>query len=140
DFLARHTGPALRLVLASRGDPRLHRHRHRLEGSVTDIGEEDLASTEAEAREVFAMHGVTPSDEDVRAVLRRTAGWMAGVTLTALAAGERLRPTGRDHAGDERGLVNGADADIADYLDAEVTTLLPASDVQLLLQAGLVEH
>ena len=140
DFLARHAGPSLRLVLASRGDPEVHRLRHRLEGSVTDVRAEDLAATEAEAREVFALHGVTPSDECVRAVLRRTAGWMAGVTLTALAAGERLGAAGRDPGVDDRAVVTGADADIADYLDAEVIAPLPAADRQLLLQVGLVEH
>ena len=78
DFLARHAGPALRLVLASRGDLQVHRLRHRLDGSVTDVRAEDLAATEAEAREVFALHGVTLPDECVRAVLRRTAaGWPA---------------------------------------------------------------
>ena len=139
DFLARHTGPALRLVLASRGDLQVHRLRHRLEGSVTDVHAADLAATGAEAREIFAMHGVTLSDDCVRAVLRHTAGWMAGVTLTALAAGERLGGAGQDHS-DDRAIVTAADADIADYLDAEVIALLPASDVQLLLQVGLVEH
>ena len=139
DFLARHTGPALRLVLASRGDLQVHRLRHRLEGSVTDVHAADLAATEAEAREIFAMHGVTLSDDCVRAVLRHTAGWMAGVTLTALAAGERLGGAAQDLS-DDRAIVTAADADIADYLDAEVIALLPASDVQLLLQVGLVEH
>ena len=32
DFLARHAGPSLRLVLASRGDLEVHRLRHRLDG------------------------------------------------------------------------------------------------------------
>jgi LuxR family maltose regulon positive regulatory protein len=140
DFLARHAGRALRLVLASRGDAQVNRLRHRLEGSVTDIGAEDLAVTEAEAREVFAVHGLAPSDECLRAVLRRTAGWMAGVTLTALTARERFGAAGRGPGVDDRAVLTGADDDIADYLDAEVVALLPASDRQLLLQVGLVEH
>ena len=140
DFLARHAGSALRLVLASRGDPQVHRLRHRLDGSVTDIRADDLAATEAEAREIFALHGVTPSDECVRAVLRRTSGWMAGVTLTALAAAERLGAAGPGLEHDDRAVATAADADIADYLDAEVLAPLPAADVQLLSQVGLVEH
>jgi len=140
DFLARHAGSALRLVLASRGDPQVHRLRHRLDGSVTDIRADDLAATEAEAREIFAQHGVTPSDECVRAVLRRTGGWMAGVTLTALAGAERLGAAGPDREHDDRAVATAADADIADYLDAEVLAPLPAADVQLLSQVGLVEH
>ena len=140
DFLARHAGSALRLVLASRGDPQVHRLRHRLDGSVTDIRADDLAATEAEAREIFALHGVTPSDECVRAVLRRTGGWMAGVTLTALAAAERLGAAGPGRGHDDRAVATAADADIADYLDAEVLAPLPPADVQLLSQVGLVEH
>ncbi len=140
DFLARHAGSALRLVLASRGDPQVHRLRHRLDGSVTDIRADDLAATEAEAREIFALHGVTPSDECVRAVLRRTSGWMAGVTLTALAAAERLGAAGPGLEHDDRAVATAADADIADYLDAEVLAPLPPADVQLLSQVGLVEH
>jgi LuxR family maltose regulon positive regulatory protein len=139
DFLARHAGSALRLVLAARGDPQIHRLRHRLDGSVTDIRADDLAATEAEVREVLALHGVTPSDECVRAVLRRTGGWMAGVTLTALAAVERSGAAGPGRE-DDRAVATAADADIADYLDAEVLALLPAADMQLLLQVGLVEH
>ena len=140
DFLARHAGSALRLVLASRGDPQVHRLRHRLDGSVTDIRADDLAATEAEAREIFALHGVTPSDECLRAVLRRTGGWMAGVTLTALAAAERLGAAGPGRGHDDRAVATAADADIADYLDAEVLAPLPPADVQLLSQVGLVEH
>jgi LuxR family transcriptional regulator, maltose regulon positive regulatory protein len=140
DFLARHAGSALRLVLASHGDPQVHRLRRRLDGSVTDIRADDLAATEAEAREIFALHGVTPSEECVRAVLRRTGGWMAGVTLTALAAAERLGAAGPDREHDDRAVATAADADIADYLDAEVLAPLPPADVQLLFQVGLVEH
>ena len=44
-----------------------------MRNSVTDIRADDLAATEAEAREIFALHGVTLSDERVRAVLRRTS-------------------------------------------------------------------
>jgi LuxR family maltose regulon positive regulatory protein len=140
DFLARHAGSALRLVLASRGDPQVHRLRHRLDGSVADIRADELAVTEAEAREILATHGVTLSDGCLRAVLRRTAGWMAGVTLTALAVADRLGAAGAGRELDDRAVAAAADADIADYLDAEVVGPLPASDVQLLLQVGLVEH
>jgi LuxR family maltose regulon positive regulatory protein len=140
DFLARHAGSALRLVLASRGDPQVHRLRHRLDGSVTEIRADDLAATEAEARAIFALNGVTPSDECLRAVLRRTGGWMAGVTLTALAAAERLGAAGPDREYDDRAVATAADADITDYLDAEVLAPLPAADVQLLSQVGLVGH
>jgi len=73
-------------------------------------------------------------------VLRRTGGWMAGVTLTALAGAERLGAAGPDREHDDRAVATAADADIADYLDAEVLAPLPAADVQLLSQVGLVEH
>ena len=56
DFLLRNAGPALRLVLLTRDDPAVSLPRHRLAGTVTEIGATDLAATPTEATELFAPY------------------------------------------------------------------------------------
>src|SRR3954467_6561907 len=61
--------------------------RLRSDGRCVEFGLDDLAFTEVEARQVFAVAGVACSGQEVAAVIRRTEGWPAGVYLSALALG-----------------------------------------------------
>jgi LuxR family transcriptional regulator, maltose regulon positive regulatory protein len=112
DFVLRHAGGQLRLVLATRTEPDLPLHHYRLDGSLTEIRYEDLAFT---AAEVTALHGGSgPADPAVLARLARAGGWAAGLRL--------------------------AGADLAAYFRAEVLTALPAEVRHLLLSTCVVDR
>jgi hypothetical protein len=79
-FLAR-VPPTVRVVLATREEPRLGQHRLRVAGVVTELRADDLRLTAAETRELLEASGVTLSDEGWRASATgpraglRVCGW-----------------------------------------------------------------
>ena len=85
DFLLRHTGPGLRLVICSRMDPLLPLYRYRLAGELAEIRAGDLAFTVAEAGMLLAQHGSPLSAESLEYLTRRTEGWAAGIRLAAIS-------------------------------------------------------
>ncbi|HEY6746949.1 MAG TPA: LuxR C-terminal-related transcriptional regulator [Mycobacteriales bacterium] len=135
DFLLRHSGPQLRLVLISR----LHHlgsalHRHRLDGSLTEIGSHELSFTGPEARLLLREHGVSLSDEALNSLMGRTRGWAAGLALAAIS----MRPP---HDA-ERALASftGDRGDLADYLATEVLDPQPAPIRRFLLRTSIATH
>lgn len=135
DFLVRHAGPHLRLISIGRGVSALPVHRYRLAGLVSEIGADELAFTTAEARALFAEHGVQIAEHRVRLLVRRTQGWAAGLRLAALAlrAGrtEDAEPIVRDFTGER--------ADVAGYFMAEVLDGQPADVREFLLVTSVAE-
>ena len=118
DFLLRHAGSQLRLVVLSRTPPDLPLHRYRVAGSLTEIYLEELAFSVPEAEELFTAHGVQVSDQAAAALVRRTDGWAAGLRLAALCLQQRS-PAARE--------VDGLDLrrEIEDYFVAEVLDAQP---------------
>ncbi len=112
DFLLRHTGERLRLVVLSRVDPALPLPLYRLERLVAEIRFRDLAFTLGEARELLRARSRNLSENDVHTVSDRTRGWAAGLRLTEL-------PDGRGDAGGHEPVVP-ADDDLAAYFCSEV--------------------
>src|SRR4051812_10721743 len=110
--------------------------RSRSEGRCVELGPDDLTFTEDEARQVFAVAGVTCSGQEVAAVIRRTQGWPAGVHLSALALraapGEELRVHLRAGGWSQRrrrpgdGLVHGITSNDTGTAVAARTTRPPA--------------
>jgi LuxR family maltose regulon positive regulatory protein len=88
DVLLRHAPPALRLVLSARRAPALSLARLRVSGDLADVGAADLACTAEEADAYFAMLGMDVSAAERGEMLRRTEGWMAGIRLAAMQAGQ----------------------------------------------------
>jgi LuxR family maltose regulon positive regulatory protein len=133
DALLRHPLPMLRLVIASRADPRLSLPRLRLQGRMTELRGADLALTVEEAGCMFALAGVTVSADQVAALHARTEGWVAGLRLAALL----LQSTGdvdelvRTFAGDEHS--------VADYLVDEVLQRQPAEIRDFMLRTSVVD-
>lgn len=127
DFLLRHSGHRLRLVLLTRNDPVLPLYRYRLEQTVTEVRTADLALTDDEAGSLLRAMGVPLPAASVRRMNEHLTGWVAGV-----------RFAGRTLAGhqDEPGLAlgDGWDDDMAAYLRTEVLGAHPP-DVQALLMA-----
>ena len=133
EFLLRHAGQRLRLVLGARNDPTLALHRRRLNGELTEIREADLAFTVAETAELLAAHELDlPTDQayDLRA---RAEGWPAGLRFAARCLRGRTDPAQfiATFAGDH--------PDIADYLTEEVLAALPDGNRDVLRRIAIME-
>jgi LuxR family transcriptional regulator, maltose regulon positive regulatory protein len=133
DFLLRHNGDRLRVVLLTRDDPALPLHRYRLEDSLHEMRMGDLAFTAGEARELLERAGVRLSTAASRSLNARTRGWAAGLRFAARSLAERADP---DHA---VGDVTGATGEIWEYLLAEVLDRQPGPTRSLLLNTCVVD-
>jgi LuxR family maltose regulon positive regulatory protein len=134
DFLLRHGGPQLRLVLVGRIHPGTALHRHRLAGRLAEIGPADLAFDGPEARQLLGEQGVIVSDEVLSGLLRRTRGWAAGLTLAAIS----MRPP---HDSERAFAVfTGDRGDLADYFTAEVLDPQPLPLRHFMLRTSIVSH
>ncbi|MER5914791.1 LuxR C-terminal-related transcriptional regulator [Streptomyces sp. NPDC001982] len=134
EYVLRHAGHGLRLILVTRSEPLLPLHRYRAAGTVTEIRGAELAFTPAEAAGLLDVHGMRLGDDTVRALVRRTQGWAAGLRLCALAAQRSADP--------ERCLkeFEAGQSEVADYLLAEVLKRQPAETQDLLLRVSVVER
>lgn len=114
ELLIARRPPLLRVVLASRHDPRLGLHRLRLAGELREIRSADLRFTLEETQELLAAAGVALSGESLARLHERTEGWAAGLRLAALALA--------GHPDPERFVAEftGSERTVADYLFAEV--------------------
>lgn len=132
-FIA-HRPPLLRIILATRRDPRLGLHRLRLAGQLTELRAADLRFSLEETRELLAASGVTLSDQSLALLHERTEGWAAGLRLAALLLAGHPDPKQvvAEFSGSER--------TIADYLLAEVLVRQPAEVRRLLLRTSILER
>jgi len=89
-YLLRHAPDTLDLVLASRADPPVGLQGLRLDGRLTEIRNAELAFSLAETAELLRLHDISLASDEVAALRDRTAGWVAGLRLAAVALqGER---------------------------------------------------
>ncbi|MEI7058206.1 LuxR C-terminal-related transcriptional regulator [Nocardioides sp. CCNWLW239] len=141
DFLLRHTGGHLRLVMVTRADPVLPLYRYRLDDTIVEVRMSDLAFTDEEAAELTKRAGLTLTPESVRSLNLRTKGWAAGLRFGAQLLRMRQDP---DRAVAE---IVGDTGNIAEYLVGEVLAaqspdvraLLLATSVPDTIQQGLAE-
>ncbi|WP_345542039.1 AAA family ATPase, partial [Phytohabitans rumicis] len=132
EFVARHAGQRLRLVLVGRFDPPMPLHRYRLAGRLVEVRGGDLAFTRQEAAELLAWHGITLSPPAFAALLEHTEGWAAGLRLFALALAGH---------GDADRLVEtttGEEATIAEYFASEVLRAQPPQVRDFLLHTSVL--
>lgn len=131
DFLLRHAGGRLRLVIGGRTDPALALHRWRLSGELTEIRASELAFTAAEAAELLTAHGISLPADQADELWVRTEGWPAGLRLAALALPGHPDPARfvDEFAGDHQA--------VTDYLTVEVLAGL-ASEARDALRRGAV--
>jgi LuxR family maltose regulon positive regulatory protein len=134
DFLIRHTGAALRLVVLTRADPVMQLPRYRLAGTVTEIREAELAATADEARALLGLHGIRLPAETLGVLLARTRGWMAGLVLTGLALQDHPELARRPRA------LAGEGSDIGEYLDEEVLRAQPPGVRRFLVRTSVANH
>ncbi|MFJ9390106.1 LuxR C-terminal-related transcriptional regulator [Nocardioides sp. NPDC101246] len=141
DFLLRHTGDRLRLVMATRADPVLPMYRYRLDDTVVEVRMSDLAFTDEEAGELTLRAGLTLTPESVHALNVRTKGWAAGLRFGAQLL--RMRQDPNDAVAE----IVGDTGNIAEYLvgevlaaqSPEVRALLLATSIPDTIQPGLAE-
>ena len=134
ELLLARRPPLLRVVLASRHDPRLGLHRLRLAGELTEIRTAELRFTLEETRELLAAAGVALSEESLARLQERTEGWAAGLRLAALAL--------EGHPDPERLVAEfaGSERTVAEYLFAEVLARQPGEVRRVLLRTSLLER
>jgi LuxR family transcriptional regulator, maltose regulon positive regulatory protein len=133
DFVARHAGGRLRLVLVGRWDPPLPLHRYRLAGTLAEIRRRDLRFSRQESVDLLSLHGITLSQVGLASLLEHTEGWAAGLRLFALAL------KGRDDADAVVGQITGTEATIAEYFTGEVLRTLPAHVRGFLLYTSILD-
>jgi LuxR family transcriptional regulator, maltose regulon positive regulatory protein len=132
--LAMHLPPTARLVVASRGTPPVPLASLRSRGAVVEIGVDDLAMDEREARVLLEGVGVAPADADVTELVRHTEGWPVGLYLAALAlkTGSRHKTAGFAFTGDDRLM--------ADYLRTELLAGVSRGRVSFLTRTSVLER
>ena len=133
DQLIDRSPPHLRLVIASRADPRLRLHRLRVNGELAEMRSRDLAFTAAETAGLFDRSGILLSDRQVQALLTRTEGWPAGLRLASMS----LDPNDID-GGIAR--FSGTEGSVAEYLIGEVVDRLPDDHRDFLLKTSIVRR
>ncbi|MFF0557707.1 LuxR C-terminal-related transcriptional regulator [Streptomyces sp. NPDC004266] len=134
EFVLRHAGPGLRLVLVSRTEPLLPLHRYRLTGEVTEIRGAELAFTTEEAVDLLERHGLSLDVPVARALVERTRGWAAGLRLSALAA--RSTPDPELYLKE----FEAGRGTIADFLLAEVLERQTPETKDLLLRISVLDR
>ena len=82
----------LRVVLATREDPRLGLHRLRLSGQLTELRAPDLRFSVEEMVELLRADGITLSDGAAALLYERTEGWAAGLRLAAISLAQQPDP------------------------------------------------
>jgi LuxR family maltose regulon positive regulatory protein len=108
--------------------------RLRSEDRSAEFGAESLAFTREETRAVLAHAGVEASDDTVDALLRRTEGWPAGVSLAA-----RTIRTAPD-AALAASRLTGDDPYIADYFRDELLARESADTVRFLMRTAPLDQ
>ncbi|MDQ0841104.1 LuxR C-terminal-related transcriptional regulator [Streptomyces sp. V1I6] len=132
EFVLRHAGNGLRLVMISRTEPLVPLHRYRAAGQITDIRGADLAFRPQEAAVLVDRHGMSLAAEGVQALTDRTGGWAAGLRLCVLAA---------QQAEDPQAFLKEFEAGqsmVADFLLTEVLAYQTAEVQDLLLRSSVL--
>jgi LuxR family transcriptional regulator, maltose regulon positive regulatory protein len=128
----RHVAP--RVVLLTRAEPRFPLHRHRVDGSVVELRNDDLAFSGREVRDLLRLHDVPASDATARLLLRRTGGWAAGVRMAALAMQGTTKPM---TPGEIDACLTPSHNLMADYLVAEVLQPMTEHEKDVLVSTCL---
>ena len=98
-----------------------------------ELGREELQFSEAESRQLLST-GARFEPGTVRAVQRRTEGWVAGIYLAALAGRQDTSGAGEAEA------IGGDDVFIADYFRDELLSAEPPESVRFLLRTSVLER
>jgi LuxR family transcriptional regulator, maltose regulon positive regulatory protein len=132
--LAAQLPPGAQLLVASRARPPLPVALLRGQGRVVELGAEELAMDDQEARALLEGAGVGLDDTAVNDLFARTEGWPVGLYLAALAH-KAGGPRGHPWAG-----FSGDDRFLADYLWSELLGQLPPERVAFLTRMAVLDR
>jgi LuxR family transcriptional regulator, maltose regulon positive regulatory protein len=127
--VVREAGPELTIALASRSRIALPIARLREQRRVTDIGPRELAMSRSEGATLLRMSGLDLDHEEIDLLVARTEGWPAGLSLAALALGDRGRPS----------RFGGEDRLVAEYLRDEVLADLSPEQFEFVLRTSVLD-
>ena len=124
----------LRVILATREDPRLGLHRLRLSGQLTELRAPDFRFSMEETAELLRAEGISLSDRAVERLYVRTEGWAAGLRLAAISLAHHPDP--------ERFVTefSGSERNVAAYLLAEVLQRQTPEVRDMLLRTSVLER
>ncbi len=125
----------MHLLMTTRQDPPLPLARLRVRDELNEIRPADLRFAESESRVFFnEIMNLDLSDEDIRAIERRTEGWAAAIQLSALS----LRSQGNRQSFIQA--LRGDHPLFADYLVEEVLAGLDPALRDFLLHTAVLER
>ncbi|HET8851583.1 MAG TPA: LuxR C-terminal-related transcriptional regulator, partial [Ktedonobacteraceae bacterium] len=134
-FFLEHLPAHVHLILASRVDPELPLARWRVRGQLAEIRAEDLRFQEGEASQYLGqMLSTKLSAEEVRKLLSRTEGWIAGLQLAALTLQKR---------GDRAAFLQaftGSQRYLLDYVQEEILARLSTPVLDFLLHTAILSQ
>lgn len=142
DFLLRHSGQKLHVVMLTRADPVLPLHRYRLADMMAEVRMADLAFTEAETAQLLQLSRIELSDESIDALTRRTRGWAAGLRFACMYLQRSEDPDAAvaQLAGDTGNIAEYLMAEVLQTQSPGVRSLLLRTSIVDVLQPGLVEE
>ncbi len=134
-FLLDHMPPQMHVVVATRADPALPVARLRGRGQLTDLRQSDLRFMPDEvAAFLNRAIGLALSETDVRALISRTEGWIAGLQMAAIS----LR--GEAETAEFIRAFAGSHRYVLDYLVEEVLERQPKRVQTFLLQTSILDR
>jgi LuxR family maltose regulon positive regulatory protein len=142
DFLLRHSGHRLQLVVLTRADPVLPLYRYRLEGTVAEVRRADLSFTDDEAALLLRTCGISLTPASVHSLNTRTEGWAVGLRFAAtfLEHREDAEAAVEEVAGDTGNIGEYLLGEVLDAQTAEVRELLLSTSIPETLRPGLTEE
>jgi LuxR family maltose regulon positive regulatory protein len=131
-----HLPPMLRLVISSHTRPPLALGHLRGKGMVAELVAEDLRFTLEEGIGFLAQHtrGTPLAFGEMQAIMKRTEGWAAGLTLATLALdqpGDRHQPMTT---------LSGAHSYLREYFIESILYRQPPSVQEFLLETAILKH
>jgi LuxR family maltose regulon positive regulatory protein len=138
-FFVERAPTGLQVVISSRSDPGLPVSRLRAHGELTEVRAEDLRVSAAEASRLFREVGVRLAPSDVERLTQRTEGWLAGLSLAALAVKKQEDPRRfvSDFSGTTRHVLDYLAQDVLQAVAPEVRDFLVRTSVLDRLTAAL---
>ncbi|PYC28572.1 helix-turn-helix transcriptional regulator [Aquipseudomonas alcaligenes] len=127
-FFLNHLPAGMLVLVTSRQRPDWHLARLRLSRQLLELQEQDLRLTPEETRALLLAQGADLPAEQVDSLLQRSEGWVAGLRLWLLTAGEG----GSD--------LHGAQGMVRDYLLEEVIERQPPELQAFLYDTACLER
>ncbi len=132
ELLVERAPDSLRIVASSRLDPPLPLARWRGSGRLREIGQDQLAFTADEARDLFSRFASGFDSAEVDVLTERTEGWAVALQLVALSAPDIPLRSVLDAAMHEG-------SPIATYLISEVLDQQPTDVREFLLDTSVLD-